>query len=133
MALPHCNTDIDKMCAELNGNLYRSLSLSSMNTSTLFYTSYFLKNNLEHISLFCGSNDYKLCLGIWQCKHSRLRQVAMEWFNNNGLYCLQRSAKLLHTFKYCFAITITKNSITACTIRYDNASLWYSGNRHSPC
>ena len=131
MVLPNCNTDIDKMCAELNGNLYRSLSLSSMNTSTLFYTSHFFKNNLEHISLFCGSNDYKLCLGIWQCKHSRFRQVAMEWFNNNGLYCLQGSAKLLHTFKCCFAIT--KNSITACTIRYDNASLWYSGSRHNPC
>ena len=34
-------TDIDKMCPQPNGYLHRSLSLSSMNTSTQFYKSYF--------------------------------------------------------------------------------------------
>ena len=40
-----------------------------------------LKTFLKHIILFCGSNDYRLYPGIYQCKHSRLRQVAMEWLN----------------------------------------------------
>ena len=35
------NTDTDKMCTEPNGNLHRSLSLSSMNSSTQFYTNQF--------------------------------------------------------------------------------------------
>ena len=34
------NTDTDKMCTEPNGNLHRSVSLSSMNTSTQFYTNH---------------------------------------------------------------------------------------------
>ena len=35
------NTDTDKLCAEPNGNLHRSLSLSSMNISRQFYASHF--------------------------------------------------------------------------------------------
>ena len=34
-------TDTDKMCTEPYVNLHRSLSLSSMNTSTQFFTSHF--------------------------------------------------------------------------------------------
>ena len=41
------NTDTDKMCTEPNGNLHRSVSLSSMNTSTQFYTNQLLSVSLS--------------------------------------------------------------------------------------